>query len=59
MLSSVESGKFFSSFQILFKLKLCLAFQLAYSYIQCTDVNWPASSYDTDAGNQDQHPAHR
>uniref|UniRef100_M1DK59 Uncharacterized protein n=1 Tax=Solanum tuberosum TaxID=4113 RepID=M1DK59_SOLTU len=33
---------------ILFKLKLCLAFQLAYSYIQCTDVSWTASSYDAD-----------
>ncbi|WMV29823.1 hypothetical protein MTR67_023208 [Solanum verrucosum] len=42
---------FFSSFQILFKLNLCLAFQLAYSYIQCTDANCLASSYDVDPGN--------
>ncbi|KAH0656975.1 hypothetical protein KY285_031857 [Solanum tuberosum] len=28
-----------------------LAFQLAYSYIQCTDASWPASFYDPDAGH--------
>ena len=27
---------------------LWLAFQLAYSYIQCTDANWPASYYTTE-----------
>ncbi|KAH0654341.1 hypothetical protein KY289_032019 [Solanum tuberosum] len=31
---------------------LYLAFQLAYSNIQCTDVSWPASYYDADACNQ-------
>uniref|UniRef100_M1DR28 Uncharacterized protein n=1 Tax=Solanum tuberosum TaxID=4113 RepID=M1DR28_SOLTU len=36
-------------YRILFKLKLCLAFQLAYSYIQCTNASWPASYYDADA----------
>uniref|UniRef100_M1DCQ5 Uncharacterized protein n=1 Tax=Solanum tuberosum TaxID=4113 RepID=M1DCQ5_SOLTU len=28
---------------------LCLVFQLAYSYIQRIDVNWPTSYYDADA----------
>lgn len=31
---------------------------LAHSYIQCTDVIWPASFYDADTCNQDQTPAH-
>ncbi|WMV09449.1 hypothetical protein MTR67_002834 [Solanum verrucosum] len=35
------------------------AFQLTYSYIQCTDASWPASYDDADAGTQDQHPARR
>ena len=40
-------------------LSCCFAFQLAYSYIQCTNVSWSASSYDADTGNKDQHPVHR
>ena len=38
-------------FHNLFRAYVVLAFQLAYSYIQCTDVSWPASSYDADTGN--------
>ncbi|WMV38204.1 hypothetical protein MTR67_031589 [Solanum verrucosum] len=45
--------------RFLSSLYLVLAFQLAYLYIQCTDASWPASSYDADVGNQDQHPAPR
>ncbi|WMV23143.1 hypothetical protein MTR67_016528 [Solanum verrucosum] len=32
-----------SSFVLFSSLSCGLAFQLAYSYIQCIDVNWPAS----------------
>ncbi|WMV24025.1 hypothetical protein MTR67_017414 [Solanum verrucosum] len=35
------------------------AFQLAYSYIQCTDASWPASYDNADIGTPDQHPARR
>ncbi|WMV15548.1 hypothetical protein MTR67_008933 [Solanum verrucosum] len=34
-------------------------FQLAYSYIPCTDASWPASFDDADSGTPDQHPARR
>uniref|UniRef100_M1DB71 Late blight resistance protein n=1 Tax=Solanum tuberosum TaxID=4113 RepID=M1DB71_SOLTU len=34
-------------------------FQLAYSYIQCTDASWPASYDDADTGTPDQHPVRR
>ena len=40
-------------------LTYCLACQLAYLYIQCTDASSPTSVYDADAGNQDQHPTPR
>lgn len=43
--------------QILFKHMLYLAFPLAYSYIYCIDTSSPASSYDANTYNQDQHPA--
>ncbi|WMV51073.1 hypothetical protein MTR67_044458 [Solanum verrucosum] len=33
----------------------CLVFQLAYSYIPCTDASWPASFDDADSGTPDQH----
>uniref|UniRef100_M1DFT8 Ubiquitin-like protease family profile domain-containing protein n=1 Tax=Solanum tuberosum TaxID=4113 RepID=M1DFT8_SOLTU len=56
---SVDIDAKVPSSKILFKLKLCLAFQFAYSYIQCTDASWPASSHDADKGNQDQHLAPR
>ncbi|WMV59930.1 hypothetical protein MTR67_053315 [Solanum verrucosum] len=46
-------------FMNLFKPMLCLAFQLAYACIQCTDASWPASYYDAYTGNQDQHLAPR
>ncbi|WMV10189.1 hypothetical protein MTR67_003574, partial [Solanum verrucosum] len=52
-----SQGKF--SFVSLSSLSCCLAVQLTYSFIPCTDVSWPASFYDADAGNQDQHPARR
>ncbi|WMV30574.1 hypothetical protein MTR67_023959 [Solanum verrucosum] len=39
-----------SSFVLLSSLSCGLAFQLAYSYIQCTDTSWPASYDDADAG---------
>ena len=31
------------------------AFQLAYSYIQCTDARWPTLYYNAYAGYKDQH----
>ncbi|WMV37583.1 hypothetical protein MTR67_030968, partial [Solanum verrucosum] len=44
-----------SSFGLLSNLSCGLAFHLAYSYIRCTDVSWPASYYDADTGTQGQH----
>ena len=42
----------------LFLAYVVLAFQLACSYIPCTDVSWPALYYDSNAGNEDLHPEH-
>ncbi|KAH0669343.1 hypothetical protein KY285_023504 [Solanum tuberosum] len=36
--------------EILFQVYVVLAFKLVYSYIQCTNASWPASSYDADTG---------
>ncbi|KAH0684668.1 hypothetical protein KY290_023373 [Solanum tuberosum] len=47
------------SLVLLSSLSCGLAFQLAYSYIQCTDASWPAFYDDADTGTQGQHPARR
>ena len=52
-----SQGKCF--FQIPFQAYVVLAFQLAYSYIQCTDASWPASYDDADTGTPDQPLARR
>ncbi len=57
--SWVEQSQGKCSFVLFSSLSCGLAFQLAYSYIPCTDASWPASYYDADTGTQDQHPARR
>ncbi|WMV28767.1 hypothetical protein MTR67_022152 [Solanum verrucosum] len=55
----VEQSPGKSSFVLFSSLNCGLAFQLAYSYIQCTDASWSASYDDADIGTQGQHPARR
>ncbi|WMV49183.1 hypothetical protein MTR67_042568, partial [Solanum verrucosum] len=55
----VEQSQGKSSFLLFSSLSCGLAFQLAYSYIPCTDASWPTSYYDADLGTQDQHPVRR
>ena len=50
--SLVEQSQCRYSFLLLFKLKLLLAFRLAYLYIQYIDASLPASSDNADAINQ-------
>lgn len=50
LLSQVELGKFL---RFTFQAYVVLAFELAYSFVQFTDVSWSASYYEADAGNHD------
>ncbi|WMV07167.1 hypothetical protein MTR67_000552 [Solanum verrucosum] len=52
-----SQGKFSSA--SLFKLKLLFSGPARILVHSTTDVSWPASSYDADAGTQDQHPTRR
>ncbi|WMV31344.1 hypothetical protein MTR67_024729, partial [Solanum verrucosum] len=55
----IEQSQGKSSFVLFSSLSCGLAFQLAYSYIQCTDASWPTSYYDADTGTQGQHLVRR
>uniref|UniRef100_M1DEN4 Late blight resistance protein n=1 Tax=Solanum tuberosum TaxID=4113 RepID=M1DEN4_SOLTU len=44
----LRRAKISVSFRFPSQAYVVLAFQLAYSYIQCIDANWPASYYDAD-----------
>jgi len=57
--SWVEQSQGKCSLVLFSSLSCGLAFQLAYSYIQCTDASWPASYDDADTGTPDQHPVCR